>query len=177
MRSSNRSFTASTLRPTGAGTNSVAALSPLRGSLAWQFPLVIEDVCEDVWPTEMFTLPPSRAVDERQWDRANCPAPHGQASRVAMGARDIDADDPGRGDLYANLLWPDGRKCILLTHAGTLFPVFVAECARELRPLVPWLVVTIGRELAAEGLPPGARSDDVGLAKTARCHVWAWRHG
>jgi hypothetical protein len=29
-------------------------------------------------------------------------------------------------DWYANVLWIDRRKCLLLTHAGTLFPVFAA---------------------------------------------------
>jgi hypothetical protein len=29
-------------------------------------------------------------------------------------------------DWYLNLLWIDRRKCVLLTHAGTLFSVFRA---------------------------------------------------
>ena len=28
-------------------------------------------------------------------------------------------------DWYANLVWVDRRKCLLVTHAGTLFSVFV----------------------------------------------------
>ena len=31
---------------------------------------------------------------------------------------------PDGEDWYANLLWLDGRKCLLLTHAATLFTVF-----------------------------------------------------
>jgi uncharacterized protein DUF6933 len=31
---------------------------------------------------------------------------------------DAPADDD---DWYANLLWLDRRKCLLITHAGTLF--------------------------------------------------------
>ena len=36
---------------------------------------------------------------------------------------------PGTGDWYANLLWFDRRKCLLLTHAGTLFPSSRPTCA------------------------------------------------
>ena len=32
---------------------------------------------------------------------------------------------PTDEDWYANLLWLDRRKCLLLTHAGTLFSVFL----------------------------------------------------
>ena len=32
-------------------------------------------------------------------------------------------------DWYANLLWLDRQKCLLLTHAGTLFSVFLPRCA------------------------------------------------
>ena len=30
-------------------------------------------------------------------------------------------------DWYANLVWLDRRKCLLLTHADTLFPIFIAD--------------------------------------------------
>jgi hypothetical protein len=30
-------------------------------------------------------------------------------------------------DFYANLLWIDGRKCLLITHTGTLFWIFVSD--------------------------------------------------
>jgi len=30
-------------------------------------------------------------------------------------------------DWYANLLWFDQRKCLLLTHAATLFTIFEAD--------------------------------------------------
>ena len=33
---------------------------------------------------------------------------------------------PDAGDWYANLLWFDRRKCLLLTHAATLFSIFGA---------------------------------------------------
>jgi Domain of unknown function (DUF6933) len=38
-------------------------------------------------------------------------------------------------DWYANLLWLDRRKCLLIAHAGTLFSLFVADLrVRDLRP-------------------------------------------
>ncbi len=44
-----------------------------------------------------------------------------------LGARPRDpvTIEPSDEDWYANLLWLDGRKCLLLAHAGTLFSVFV----------------------------------------------------
>lgn len=54
-----------------------------------------------------------------------------------------------------NLVWLDRRKCLLVTHAGTLFPVFVADVrAAGLRPPGPYVVRIIEAELASEGLPP-----------------------
>jgi hypothetical protein len=42
---------------------------------------------------------------------------------------------PSDDDWYANLLWLDRRKCLLATHAGTLFSLFVADIrAADLRP-------------------------------------------
>ncbi len=40
--------------------------------------------------------------------------------------------EPRDGDWYLNLLWFDRRKCLLLAHVGTLFPVFVADVRRPL---------------------------------------------
>jgi hypothetical protein len=40
---------------------------------------------------------------------------------------------PSDGDWYLNLLWIERRKCLLLTHAGTLFPVFVADIRKAVR--------------------------------------------
>ncbi len=36
------------------------------------------------------------------------------------------APAPDAEDWYANLLWSDRRKCLLLTHSGTLFTIFEA---------------------------------------------------
>ncbi len=68
------------------------------------------------------------------------------------------AADPGPApdaeDWYANLRWHDRRKCLLLTHAGTLFTVFEAGVrAADLRDTHRLVTGLIGRELAREGLP------------------------
>jgi len=63
--------------------------------------------------------------------------------------------DPGRyeRDWYANLLVIERRKCLLVTHAGTLFSVFVPDVrVAQLRPLGPFLVARIADQLRAEGL-------------------------
>jgi hypothetical protein len=80
----------------------------------------------------------------------------------------VAADD----DWYLNLFWIERRKCLLLTHAGSLFSLFLGDVrASDLRPIGPVLVDAIAAELRAEGLardvlgaldPEGVR-----LAKTA----------
>jgi len=56
-------------------------------------------------------------------------------------------------DWYANVLWIDRRKCLLLMHAGTLFPVLVADVrAPAWRPVGPPLVAVIESALAREWL-------------------------
>jgi hypothetical protein len=75
-------------------------------------------------------------------------------------------------DWYANLLWLDRQKCLLLTHAGTLFSVFKARVrAADLRPIGPFVVKAIQAELRSESLPPNILGeldpDAVRLAKTA----------
>jgi hypothetical protein len=43
--------------------------------------------------------------------------------------------EPSDDDWYANLLWVERQKCLLFTHAGTLFSVFVAGVRKaDLRP-------------------------------------------
>jgi hypothetical protein len=91
-----------------------------------------------------------------------------------LGGRAVALSDPPASDddWYANLLWVDRRKCLLLAHAGTLFPVFVAAIRKtELRPLGVYLVKRVEAELRSEGLPPDSFGrldpDAVQLAKTA----------
>lgn len=79
---------------------------------------------------------------------------------------------PSDDDWYLNLLWLDRRKCLLFTHAGTLFSVFVADVrAADVRPIAPFAVAVIRAELQSEGLPPDLLGpldpDDAQLAKTA----------
>lgn len=60
--------------------------------------------------------------------------------------------DPTPADWYANVLWIRGRKCLLVTHAGTLFSVFAPNVrAGELRPLADFVAPRIARQLRAEG--------------------------
>jgi len=43
---------------------------------------------------------------------------------AVLGAVRVADPAPDAEDWYGNLLWFDRRKCLLLTHAGTLFSVF-----------------------------------------------------
>lgn len=64
------------------------------------------------------------------------------------------AVEPTDQDWYANLLWLDGRKCLLLAHAGTLFSVFVPDVHKsDLLPTGPAVVALIHSALEAERLP------------------------
>jgi hypothetical protein len=78
---------------------------------------------------------------------------------------------PRDEDWYANLLWLDGRKCLLLAHAGTLFSVFVPDIRKaDLVPIGPFVVRFIHQELEAEGFPldrlGALDSGSIALAKT-----------
>ncbi len=91
-----------------------------------------------------------------------------------LGGRSITLSElpPTDDDWYLNLLWIDRQKCLLLTHAGTLFSVFRAGVHRaDLRPIGTYLVAAIETELRAENLPTETFSelqpDSVRLAKTA----------
>jgi hypothetical protein len=74
-------------------------------------------------------------------------------------------------DWYVNLLWIERRKCLLLTHAGTLFPIFVADIRKaDLVPIGPYVVNLIEEELRSEGFAPDVLgrldADYVHLART-----------
>lgn len=76
---------------------------------------------------------------------------------------DLVAPDPDDGDWYANLLTIDRRKCLLLTHAGTLFTVFEPDVrVASLRSSHDLVTGLVERELLAEGLHPGALGDHRG---------------
>ena len=79
---------------------------------------------------------------------------------------------PDPEDWYAYLLWFGGRKCLLLTHAATLFSVFEADVgAVDLRATHRLVTELVERELCREGLPLATfgnlRSQELLLAKTA----------
>ncbi|MDA8264919.1 MAG: hypothetical protein M0T79_06155 [Actinomycetota bacterium] len=79
---------------------------------------------------------------------------------------------PDDEDWYANLLVLDRRKCLLLTHAGTLFTIFEPDVrASDLRATKKLACELIERELLAESLPAGIfgdlRADELLIAKTA----------
>lgn len=79
---------------------------------------------------------------------------------------------PSPEDWYANLLWFDRRKCLLLTHSATLFSIFEPDVrAADLRATHPLLTRLIGRELRRENLPlatfPLGDPDELVLARTA----------
>jgi hypothetical protein len=89
------------------------------------------------------------------------------AGRVAEPGPTPDAED-----WYANLLWFDRRKCLLLTHAATLFSIFEADVrAADLRETRRLVTEMVDRELSREDLPPATfgdlRSQELILAKTA----------
>jgi len=91
------------------------------------------------------------------------------AGRVAEPGPAPDAED-----WYANLLWFDRRKCLLLAHAATLFSIFEADVgAVDLRATHRLVAELVERELRREGLPPATfgnlRSQELILAKTAAC--------
>jgi hypothetical protein len=88
----------------------------------------------------------------------------------ALAAKPAPA--PDAEDWYANLLWFDRRKCLLLTHSATLFSIFEANVsALALRAAGPLVTRLIERELASEGFPSavfaGLEPQDLILAKTA----------
>ncbi len=83
---------------------------------------------------------------------------------------------PSEDDWYANLLWYDRCKCLLIVHAGTLFPLLVANVRiPDLRPIERRFVGLLEGALLEEGLPVDALgrlyADDVRLAKTASRQV------
>ena len=87
----------------------------------------------------------------------------------ATGLPDVPPSDD---DWYLNLLWIGRRKCLLLTHAGTLFPVFVTDVRKAaITPIGPYVASLVEEHLRSEGLASDTlgRLDpvDVHLAKTA----------
>jgi hypothetical protein len=83
------------------------------------------------------------------------------------------ADDD---DWYANLVWLDRRKCLLITHAGTLFSLFASDIrVSDLRPFERRIVDLLTGALLQEGLPIDAlgrlEPSELRIAKTASRHT------
>lgn len=83
---------------------------------------------------------------------------------------------PSDDDWYLNLLWFDRRKCLLLTHAGTVFSIFIPDVRKaELAPIGPYVIDAVVGALRAEGLPVDALGEldlhDALLAKSASRQV------
>lgn len=90
---------------------------------------------------------------------------------IARGAT-LSDEPPTDADWYANLLWLDRRKCLLLVQAETLFAVFRADVrTAELRPFGTYVVRAIEDELREEALPIGTfgplQEELVRVGKTA----------
>lgn len=89
-----------------------------------------------------------------------------------LGTRPAADVEPGEDDIYANLLWIEGRKCLLLTHAATMFPVFVPDVRKaDVTPFGSWVSRQVAAALADEVLDPGVLGDldprDAVVTKTA----------
>ncbi|MGQ0464766.1 MAG: plasmid pRiA4b ORF-3 family protein [Sporichthyaceae bacterium] len=123
------------------------------------------------------------ALTRLAW-RPAAPAPAGGAEPIVLrctgkllkvlkpGADRIVEVEPSPRDWYANLVWIDGRKCVLAVHAETLSAVFLSDVrAADLRPIGAVLVPAVHAELAREHLPADAfgrlEASAVALAKTA----------
>ncbi len=73
---------------------------------------------------------------------------------LGMCSKELVVVQPGDDDWYANLIWLDRRKCVLLVHAGTLFSVLVPDARKSgLVPVGSTVVALIHRDLQAESLP------------------------
>jgi hypothetical protein len=79
--------------------------------------------------------------------------------------------EPDAEDWYANLVWIERRKCLLLTHSRTLFSVFSPDVrAGALRTTGTLFAQLVATALADEGLPGDCFGDlaydELTVAKT-----------
>lgn len=70
-----------------------------------------------------------------------------------LGAK-VMADAPSDdADWYANLIYLERHKCLMLTHAGTLFTVLAADARKaDVTPVGDFICRVIQRELDTESL-------------------------
>jgi uncharacterized protein DUF6933 len=107
-------------------------------------------------PVRRSCLRRGRARRRRHWLRSDRLVVRCTRKLLALIARDatLSEESPTAGDWYANLLWLDRRKCLLLVHAETLFSVFRADIrTAELRPFAAYVVDSVENELGEEELP------------------------
>ncbi|HEY5025114.1 MAG TPA: hypothetical protein VII76_09065 [Acidimicrobiales bacterium] len=79
--------------------------------------------------------------------------------------------EPSVEDWYANVVYIDGKKCVVLVHDGTLFSSLTVNVGvGTLRPTGGYVYSQIVRALESEGLPPDALGDidyrQIRLART-----------
>jgi Domain of unknown function (DUF6933) len=90
---------------------------------------------------------------------------------LGVGQADLALYTPSDDDWYVNLLWIERRKCLLLTHVRTLFPILAADVRKgDVVPVEPYVVGLVEGELRSEGLRPDAlgslEPSAVSLART-----------
>jgi hypothetical protein len=90
---------------------------------------------------------------------------------VIGGKPEIVDIEPTVDDWYANVVYIDGRKCVLLVHDGTLFSSLMLNVGVGLlRPIRGYVYSQIVRALEGEGFPPDALGDadyrQIRLART-----------
>lgn len=85
---------------------------------------------------------------------------------------------PNPDDWYANLIWIDHRKCLIVLHAETLFPIIAVDVRKDdLRPAGHYFVELVRQALRDEQLPSGVLGEldpeTVSFAATASRSVLA----
>ena len=90
----------------------------------------------------------------------------------------VENPPPSDHDWYANMFWLDRKKCLLLTHSGTLFSVLAADIKKaDITPIGPFISDMLMTRCAREGISPALV--DVGgiaapvIARTANKSVLA----
>lgn len=91
---------------------------------------------------------------------------------LGLRASQLPAYPPGDDDWYANILWIERRRCLLVVHAGTLFSAFAGSVRKaDLTPFGAAVARLIEAELAVENLHEhavgGVDAAAVQLAATA----------
>ncbi len=90
---------------------------------------------------------------------------------LGVNARSLSDFAATPDDWYLNLLWIGGRKCLLLTHSGTLFSIFIPDVRKkQMQSIGPFVAEHARQALERERLPANALGElDPGpiIAKTS----------